>query len=102
VFVTDACDTEEVISGVKSGTLRDPNLSATVILMDRGEGCEPIRLHGPGIDGSMVFQASNAVRRALSARGRQYYEYPQGIDLVFVTDAGKLFAIPRLVMMEVC
>ncbi len=102
VLVTDDGDVDEVIAGVKCGTLRDPHLNATVIMKDSGEECEPVRLHGPGIDGSTVFQASNAVRRALSARDLMCYEYPQGIDLVFVTDAGKLFAIPRLVMKEVC
>jgi len=96
VLVSDDGDLDEVITGVKCGTLHDPHLGATVIVMDPGTEKKPMRLYGPGIKESTVFQASKAVRYALDARDRQCYEYPQGIDLIFVSDGGELFAMPRL------
>jgi alpha-D-ribose 1-methylphosphonate 5-triphosphate synthase subunit PhnH len=40
---------------------------------------------------------TQAVKDAIAIRNAQYYEYPQGIDFLFASGAGELFAIPRLV-----
>jgi alpha-D-ribose 1-methylphosphonate 5-triphosphate synthase subunit PhnH len=87
---------KSVIENAKCGALADPHLSATVIIQNEGEHDIPLTLHGPGIDGHIVVRTTHTVTEALTARDAQYYEYPQGIDLIFVAGEGDLFAIPRL------
>jgi len=101
LFVPNAADAETVIPFSKYGTLRDPHLSATVIVLDNGVGEHLISLQGPGIEGTVELAASNAAYAAIMARDRQCYEYPQGIDLIFVSGEGELYAIPRLTLREV-
>jgi alpha-D-ribose 1-methylphosphonate 5-triphosphate synthase subunit PhnH len=40
---------------------------------------------------------TQAVKDAITIRDAQNYEYPQGIDMIFVSGNGELFSIPRLV-----
>lgn len=97
VFLCETCSYEQVIQVVKRGSLADPHKSATVIIRnDEAAVCE-INLHGPGIQDQITVSVSALVRNILWLRDQQYYEYPQGVDLLFVNRQGVLFAIPRLV-----
>lgn len=100
VFIGDAHALEQVIESAKCGTLADPHRSATIIVQDDGVAECRLTLYGPGIDGEVSAEVSQTVRAALQLRDAQYYEYPQGIDFMFVTGGGALFAIPRLVRWE--
>ncbi len=102
VFVPDAdADTNAVIGSCSPGTLLDPHLGSTVILGARdilGAGdvhdAESLSLRGPGIRGS----AECAVVRGgewLAGRNAKNAEYPLGVDVIFVTPAGKAVAFPR-------
>ena len=116
VFVRDASVLQEAIGKVKCGTLKDPQKSATLFIRvcsveDRGgnadvampcsgeaePGITRITLSGPGIRDEETLVVPREVADALALRDGQYYEYPQGIDLVFITDDGELYALPRLV-----
>jgi alpha-D-ribose 1-methylphosphonate 5-triphosphate synthase subunit PhnH len=55
-------------------------------------------LYGAGIDGTLQLEVPDITVKALELRKQQNYEYPQGIDFIFVTADGELFNIPRLVM----
>ena len=101
VFVCEPNDTKNVIESVKCGTLSNPHKSATVIIRNDGEPACPLTLSGPGIDGNITIQTTQTVKEAIELRDAQNYEYPQGIDLIFVSNNGELFAIPRLTRMEV-
>jgi alpha-D-ribose 1-methylphosphonate 5-triphosphate synthase subunit PhnH len=97
VFVCDDSDMKGVIENVKCGTLADPHKSATVIIWNDGEPDSRMILTGPGIDGRTMVQMTQKVEEAIALRDAQHYEYPQGIDIIFVSNNGELFAIPRLV-----
>ena len=97
LFACDPGGLKAAIETAKCGTLSDPHKSATVIIRNDGEPTESLLLFGPGIDGSITVQATQTVKDAIILRDAQNYEYPQGIDLVFVSSNGELFAIPRLV-----
>lgn len=97
LFVTDAKKLPEVLAQAKCGTLVDPHKSATLLIRDNGETTETMALYGPGIDGETTFSCSSLVRRALELRDQQEYEYPMGVDLIFVTNDGAVTCIPRLV-----
>lgn len=101
IFVCEPGDLQNVIEGAKCGSLSDPHKSATVIIRDDNSAICNITLYGPGIDGECTLPVSDLVQRALQLREAQCYEYPQGIDFVFITGGGELFAIPRLVRWEV-
>ena len=97
IFVCNPNDITNVIDNAKCGTLSDPHKSATVIVQnDDGDECR-IVLYGPGIDGQNEVQISQTVKNTLALRDAMKYEYPQGIDLLFISGEGELFAIPRLV-----
>jgi len=102
LFVCDPADLKAVIETVKCGTPSDPHKSATVIIRNDGEPFLRLLVSGPGICGNKTFQATQTVKDAIILRDAQNYEYPQGIDLVFVSSGGEMFAIPRLTRMEVC
>ena len=97
IFVCDADDIKNVIENAKCGTLSDPHKSATVIIRNDDDPSCRMTLYGPGIDGHKEIQTTRTVKGALALRDAQNYEYPQGIDLLFISGKGELFAIPRLV-----
>jgi len=101
VFVSDPCRVKEVIENVKHGTLSDPHKSATVIIRNDEEPAFWLTLSGPGIRDHATVHVSKTVVDAVRIRDEQNYEYPQGIDLIFVSSAGELFALPRLVSFSV-
>ena len=88
---------ENILATVKCGTLSDPHKSATVIVCDEGTHFSPLVLSGPGINGRAEISASQTIKNAITLRDAQNYEYPQGIDLIFINNSGELRAIPRLV-----
>ena len=100
VFISDPVNVKRVIESVKSGTLADPHKSATVIIRDDGAPICRLLLSGPGINGHFEAVTTQTVRDAIILRNAQNYEYPQGIDLIFISEEGKLLAIPRLTRME--
>lgn len=100
IFVCDPNDIKSVIGAAKCGTLSDPHKSAIVIIRNDESVQYPLTLIGPGIDGIITPLVSQIVKDTMILRDMQYYEYPQGIDLIFITSAGELFAIPRSTRME--
>jgi len=101
LFVCDPADLKDIIKTLKCGTLSDPHKSATVVIRNNGASTCRLTLSGPGIDGKTAIQTTQTVKEAIELRDAQNYEYPQGIDLIFVSNNGELFAIPRLTRMEV-
>ncbi|MDR2712175.1 MAG: phosphonate C-P lyase system protein PhnH [Clostridiales bacterium] len=101
IFVCDPKDIDDIIANAKCGTLSDPHKSSTVVIHNSGEHVYRLRLSGPGINSHTEVPATLTVREAIKVRDAQNYEYPQGIDLFFLSSEGDLFAIPRLTHMEV-
>jgi len=100
VFVYDPDDLEEVITNAKSGTLANPHENATIII--RNVQNIPASMHqltffGPGMDIPATLRVTPTIKKALALRDTQNFEYPQGLDLLFISDEGILLAIPRLV-----
>ena len=75
VFVHDLNDMKYSIENAKCGTLSDPHKSAVLIILNEN---------------------GQTVNDAVSLRDAQNYEYPQGIDMIFVSSNGELFSIPSL------
>lgn len=97
LFVYDPNEIKNAIESAKCGTLSDPHKSATVFIRNEGASVCRMKLAGPGIESSIETLVSQTVRVALSCRDEQRYEYPQGVDLFFISGRGELMAVPRLV-----
>lgn len=90
-----------LIEGAKEGTLENPHTSATLIVKIPQEQEEQrVLLSGPGVDGQMETTLPSSVMQAVRLRDNQEYEYPQGIDYIFLLPESELLCIPRLVRME--
>lgn len=97
LFLSDAASLEEAVEKAKCGTLKDPQKSGTLLILTGNGAEQEITLAGPGIKDRMTVRVPERVLQALTLRDSQFYEYPQGIDLVFITEDKELFALPRLV-----
>jgi len=75
IFVLSPGDLRNAIENAKCGTLADPHKSATIIIQNDG--------------------SSQLLKDAILLRDEQNYEYPQGIDLLFISEGGELYGICR-------
>ena len=85
-----------VFSKVKSGTHRDPHDSALVFAAARGNESVPVLLKGPGIppEGrSITLSATEAAW--VKARDAQGFEYPCGVEIIFLREDNSFLAITR-------
>ena len=98
IFVERKEQLDEVFEKAKYGTLADPQKSATVIIKVEDNGENVWNVYGAGIDGTLKLEVPETAQRAMELRDAQGYEYPQGVDLVFVTEEKDIFCIPRLVL----
>jgi len=101
VFVCQPEELQNAVQTAKCGTLLNPHKSATIIISDDGQPLIPLTLCGPGIDGSSEVFVTQTMMDAIALRDAQNYEYPQGIDFLFISGEAKLTAIPRLTKVEV-
>jgi len=100
VFVSDPKGADFAITNAKRGTPADPHKSATIIIRNDDPPVCGLTLSGPGIDDRITVQVTQTVKDAIAMRDGQNHEYPEGIDLLFVSSMGELYAIPRLTRME--
>jgi len=100
VFVTEEGHLPEAFAKAKRGTLENPHTSATLIIGCSGERNVSCSISGPGVDGVATFQSPAVLEEAFRLRTEQAYEYPQGVDMIFVSPEGELFCIPRMVKKE--
>ena len=103
LFVTSVDQLAAMVKSAKQGTLENPHASATLIVaLPNGQNEQELRLTGPGVDGQLMTTLPIALAEAVRLRDEQDYEYPQGIDYIFLLPESELLCIPRLVRMEVC
>jgi alpha-D-ribose 1-methylphosphonate 5-triphosphate synthase subunit PhnH len=89
-------DAEQILSRVKAGTHRDPHDAALIFVAGEGKPEQPLALKGPGIppEGRKVL-VSDEEAMWIKARDAQGYEYPRGVELVFMREDDSLFAVTR-------
>jgi len=97
IFIGNEVALAAAIEQAKSGTLADPHKSATLVIANKGEFNQSLSLEGPGIRGQASISATSTMLDALRLRDEQSYEYPEGIDFLFVTADSNIIALPRLV-----
>lgn len=98
IFVEKEEMLPEIFEKAKIGTLEDPQKSASIIIKVEKASDTELNLYGAGIKGMWKIEMPEIVKTAIDLRQAQNYEYPQGVDMMFVTNAGEIFCIPRLVL----
>jgi alpha-D-ribose 1-methylphosphonate 5-triphosphate synthase subunit PhnH len=87
-----------VLSIVKGGAHLDPHDSALLVIGAGGSACENIGLRGPGVPpGGRELRLSSAEAAWVRARDARGFEYPCGVELVFLREDFSLFAVTRKV-----
>lgn len=85
----------------KKGTLADPQLSATLVVSCPSfEGEERLAVTGPGIKDRNVLRTSKYISNICGLRKDLVMEYPCGVDLIFISESGRIMALPRLCRAE--
>ncbi len=103
LFISSGDLLPTIIETAKKGTLENPHASATCIVkIPDGQTEQQVLLSGPGVDGQTGATVPCDIMQAIGLRDAQEYEYPQGIDYIFLLPESKLLCIPRLVRMEEC
>jgi len=83
---------------VYRGTLVDPHKGATVIVgTTQLDGGVAVTAVGPGINGATTLLIDSGIAACLRKVAQLDIELPMGFDLLFVTQQGDLFAVPRYV-----
>jgi alpha-D-ribose 1-methylphosphonate 5-triphosphate synthase subunit PhnH len=103
VFVLSPCDEAQmksILSAVPAGTMAEPHRSGVLFVRVEGFSSNPsCRLKGPGIDGAASTPLGPYAESWIRARREVSHEYPSGVDIAFITDAGQVVAAPRLVQL---
>lgn len=86
---------EEAIIHAKSGTLKNPHTSATIIVeVDSVTNGEALMLTGPGIQTTKPVYL-DIKENWIESRQEKNKEYPLGIDLMFIDETHQLVSLPR-------
>ena len=89
-------EAERILSQVKDGTHRDPHDSALIFIAAGGKAEQPLTLKGPGIppEGRIIL-LSTAEAAWIKARDARGFEYPRGVEIIFMREDYSLLAITR-------
>jgi phosphonate C-P lyase system protein PhnH len=96
VFLPEPADPNEVLGNVKPGTHEDPHDSAMIIVAAGGTPEIQAALSGPGVPpGGRSAPFSRDERAWIEARDGQGYEYPLGVELIFLRGGGEILSVTR-------
>lgn len=96
VFLSRREDPGRILGKVKRGTLGDPHDSALLLIAVSGSPEYTSRLTGPGVppQGRSVSLSAEELSW-LKAREEEAFEYPCGVELVFLREDFSIVAFPR-------
>lgn len=109
IFVGKSVNESEIMGifeEVRKGNLVQPDDSATLIIeVDKiaegqWDGALSIRLKGPGIERENICSIKGLSPLWLVKRNEAVSEFPMGVDMVIVSEDGRLMALPRTTKVE--
>ncbi|WP_332650043.1 phosphonate C-P lyase system protein PhnH [Lysinibacillus sp. 54212] len=90
----------EALAVAKIGDLIDPQQSATFVMeVAQAQRKTVYKLTGPGIQHQEVMEIALS-SDIVQLRAKRNREFPLGVDLILIDEAGKVLAIPRTTMMK--
>ena len=92
---------ERILSQVKAGTYRDPHDSALIFIVVEGGAVISADIKGPGVppEGRKVLLSATEATW-IKARKAQGFEYPRGVEMIFMREDNSLLAITRKVTLS--
>ncbi len=96
IFANNKGEFLQAIESAKCGTLLNPHKSATIIVKIPSTKEYTLKMYGAGIKDTISLRTSKQVEELIKKRDEMYFEYPTGLDFIFINDKNELFAIPRL------
>ena len=104
IFITGICSDDaidNIFAKASPGSLVEPHTNSVLIIaVEDFAHKSTCSLKGPGIKTSKAAGLSDYAKKWLNKRDLMEYEYPAGVDLVFISSDGAMIAIPRKVKME--
>lgn len=98
VFLSRRQDPANILPRVKRGTHADPHDSALLLIAAEGAREYPLKLEGPGVPpGGRRINLSSVESSWLKAREQEGFEYPCGVELVFLREDFSVVAFTRKV-----
>lgn len=97
IFITSQASKENIehaIRQAKTGTLRSPEHSATIILETSIAANGSLLMEGPGIESSISITAGHT-DVLYQSRINKNSEYPLGLDFILIDDQAQIVCIPR-------
>ncbi len=96
VFLQEYATPDDMVPQVKCGTFESPHDSATVVIKAGDEADTEVTFHGVGVppEGRKMM-ISKREFDWIQKRNLIEWEYPCGIDLLFLRNDGTLFAVSR-------
>ena len=92
---------ERILSCVKAGTHRDPHDSVLIFIASSGKTDISISVSGPGVPPEGRKALVSATETAwIKARDKQQFEYPKGVEIVFIRNDNSFLAITRKVSVK--
>lgn len=89
---------EAVLSQVRAGTYTEPEKSALLIVREYEKPSVSVTLRGPGVPpGGRQIILGKRECGWLQAREKMGFEYPCGVDFLFLRPGGSFFAVTRKV-----
>ena len=96
VFLSSKDSPTQFLSQVKAGTHRDPHNSALIFIASEGTADRYLRFKGPGIPPEGRNVPVSAIEAMwIKARDDQGFEYPCGVELIFIREDNTLLAVTR-------
>lgn len=94
-------DPKRILDQAYAGSLASPHLSTTIIVeVDAIDGEDKAVFTGPGIKGEKQVVISREMVEIIRERDQRDYEYPTGVDLIFVDQKGLLVTLSRKIKMQ--
>lgn len=103
IFAQTPEQIRQAVAEAKGGTAEDPHQSALLIIQSGNEenGKKAvIKLSGPGIKDELTVKVSKEIEKVLDLREERGFEFPQGLDFLFVDSKGHMLALPRMIRKE--
>ena len=100
IFVPCATDTNEkrfLLRDCLHGSFLDPHESATILVSVASGNERRVELSGPGVGSGKKATFPEEVLDWMRERDSQNFEYPLGVDFVFVLSDSHVLCVPRLV-----
>lgn len=101
IFLEDCKTPGAILEKAKGGTYEEPHKSAMIVVKSKEEPEEAIRLEGPGVPPEgREMETGQMERDWIDARDQREYEYPRGVELLFLRPGCRIVAVTRKIKVQ--